>query len=158
MGSIEIKTPSYSKTITTEVVCHNDTNPMGILQGGRLVQWMDIAAAVCAQTHAGETCVTASIHEVDFNASARLGDMITINAVITRAFVSSMEIFVEAFAKNPRAGKKFSICQAYFTFVAINESGKPTRVNPVEPLTESELEHYNSALRRKEKKTREKRF
>ena len=66
-NSIKYKTPTASETIKTEVVCPNDTNPMGILQGGRLVEWMDIAAAVCAQTHAEKICVTASIDKVDFN-------------------------------------------------------------------------------------------
>src|ERR1019366_1029322 len=94
------KRPAASLTIKTEVVCPNDTNPMGILQGGRLVQWMDIAAAVCAQTHAEKICVTASINQVDFNAPAKVGDIITIRASLTRAFNSSMEIFVESFAKN----------------------------------------------------------
>jgi acyl-CoA hydrolase len=93
------KSPSDSVIIKTEVVCPNDTNPMDILQGGRLVEWMDIAAAVCAQTHSGKICVTASINQVDFNAPAKIGDIITINASITRAFHSSMEIFVQAFAR-----------------------------------------------------------
>ena len=62
------KNVADSETIKTEVVCPNDANPMGLLQGGRLVEWMDIGAAVCAQTHSGKICVTASINQVDFNA------------------------------------------------------------------------------------------
>ena len=98
--SAHLKTPSYSETIKTEVVCPNDTNPMGILQGGRLVQWMDIAAAVSAQTHADGICVTASIDNVKFYHSAKVGDILTIRARVTRAFNTSMEIMVEAFVRD----------------------------------------------------------
>ena len=90
------------------MVCPNDTNPMGLLQGGRLVEWMDIAAAVCAQTHSGKICVTASINHVDFNAAAKIGDIITIHAKITRAFHTSMEIFVKAYARKVLVEKKIS--------------------------------------------------
>ena len=80
------KSPKDSETIMTQVVCPNDTNPMGILQGGKLVQWMDIASAVCAQNHAENICVTASIDSVKFKSPAKVGDIITIKAKITRAF------------------------------------------------------------------------
>ena len=64
---VNYKIPSDSQTIKTEVICPNDTNPMGLLQGGHLVQWMDIAAAVCTQTHAEKICVTACINDVGCN-------------------------------------------------------------------------------------------
>ncbi|MBI2729548.1 MAG: acyl-CoA thioesterase [Sphingobacteriales bacterium] len=145
------KTASVSETIKTEVVCPNDTNPMGMLQGGRLVEWMDIAAAVCAQTHSGKICVTASINHVEFNAAAKVGDIITINAKITRAFTTSMEIFVHAFARSVLAARKYLISEAYFSFVALDEKGKATQVIAVEPVTAFEKEQYNAALRRKNK-------
>ncbi len=99
------KTPAESRITKTEVVCLNDTNPMGMLKGGWLVEWMDVTAAVCAQTHAGNICVTASINQVDFNTSARVGDIIKINAKITRAFATSMEVLVQAFARKWRVRK-----------------------------------------------------
>ena len=101
------KVPADSITVKTEVVCPNDANPMGMLQGGRLVEWMDIAAAVCAQTHSGKICVTASINQVDFNQPAKTGDIITITATITRAFNTSMEIFVQAFARKVLAQSRW---------------------------------------------------
>lgn len=96
MLTLKTKSPSASATIKTEVVCPNDTNPMGMLQGGQLVYWMDIAAAVCAQVHSEKICVTASIDSMNFRAPAKVGDIITIQAKITRAFISSMEIQVRA--------------------------------------------------------------
>ena len=149
MKAVNYKKPSDSETIKTEVVCPNDTNPMGILQGGRLVEWMDIAAAVCAQTHAGKICVTASINHVDFNEAAKIGDIITINAKITRAFTTSMEIFVQAFARNVLEGKKYLISEAYFTFVALDENGNKSRVFSVSPGTKDEEDKYKNALLRR---------
>ncbi|NOT94060.1 acyl-CoA thioesterase [Ferruginibacter sp.] len=147
------KVPSASATVKTEVVCPNDANPMGILQGGRLVEWMDIGAAVCAQTHAGKICVTASINHVDFNAAANVGDIITIGAKITRAFNSSMEIFVQAFARKVLQGKKYLISEAYFTFVALDNNGKAVPVFAVKPVTALEKEQFNAALLRRRKIT-----
>ena len=149
---MKAKIPSFSKTIKTEVVCPNDTNPMGLLKGGRLVDWMDIAAAVCAQTHSEKICVTAHIQNIDFNAAAKVGGIIEISATITRTFTSSMEIFVQAFAREVLVNKKYLISEAYFTFVAIDENGKPVKVCPVEPTTEFEIEQFKSALSRKDKK------
>lgn len=148
------KVPADSETIKTEVVCPNDINPMNILQGGRLIEWMDIAAAVCAQTHSGKICVTASINQVDFNESAKLGDIITICARITRAFNTSMEIFVRSFARKVVAGKKYLISEAYFTFVALNEKGEAAPVIGVSPVSRSDKEQYDAALNRKEKRIR----
>lgn len=151
MKALSYKAPSDSETIKTEVVCPNDTNPMGILQGGRLVEWMDIAAAVCAQTHAEKICVTACIKRVDFSAAAKVGDIITISARITRAFKTSMEIFVFAFAKTVMDGKNYLISEAYFIFVALDEYGKTTPVIGVAPVTAAEKKQFNAALVRKKK-------
>lgn len=151
MKTAYYKKPSVSETIKTEVVCPNDTNPMGILQGGRLIQWMDIAAAVCAQTHAGKICVTASINQVDFDAEAKVGDIITICARITRAFKSSMEISVQAFSREVLKEKKHRISQAYFTFVALGEDGKAATVTAVLPVTSLEKKQFNAALYRRKR-------
>ncbi|QEC69226.1 acyl-CoA thioesterase [Panacibacter ginsenosidivorans] len=152
MRKMKIKTPSESETVKTEVVFPNDTNPMGILQGGHLVQWMDTTAAVCAQTHAGKICVTASIDSVNFKAPAKLGDIIIIKAKITRAFTSSMEIFVQTHARNVLSEKKNLINEAYFTFVALDNKAKPTTVPLLKPVTNDESEQYKEALTRKKKK------
>lgn len=125
---------------------------MGILQGGRLVQWMDIAAAVCAQTHAGKICVTASIDTVSFIQPAYVGDIIYVEAKITRAFTTSMEILVSARAKSVSGIKKHLISESYFTFVAIDENGNVTPVISVKPLTRADRKHYEEAWKRKKNK------
>jgi acyl-CoA hydrolase len=145
----EGKSPKESETIKTEVVFPNDTNPMGMLQGGRLVQWMDIAAAVCAQTHAGKICVTASIDRVAFNASARVGDIVVVRAVATRAYTTSMEIYVMASARNIINREEHRVSEAYFTFVALDSHAHPTAVPPLVPETSEELQRHKGALVRK---------
>lgn len=150
MKQMKTKPASASAITKTEVVCPNDTNPMGILQGGRLVEWMDIAAAVCAQTHADKICVTAAINQVVFNAAANVGDIVTIHAKITRAFTSSMEVWVQAYARKVLKAKKYLISEAYFHFVALDKKGKVTGVTGVRPVTTDEKEAYTSALVRKE--------
>jgi len=143
------KTPSLSETIKTEIVCPNDTNPVGILMGGRLVEWMDVAAAVCAQIHSDKVCVTAMINKVSFREAAKVGDVITIRAKITRAFRTSMEIKVTATARNYLSANIYEISDAYFTFVGLNDRGKSTEVPTVNPESESEKFEYEQALVRK---------
>ena len=148
MAEIKTKIPSDSETIRTEVVCPNDTNPMGILKGGQLIQWMDIAAAICAQIHAERICVTASIAGVNFKTPVKLGDIVSIKAKITRAFTSSMEIFVQAYTQNIRE-KRILAGGAWFTFVALNDKAKPTPVPEVKPVTKEEARQCNNAVKRR---------
>lgn len=148
----KLKTPSFSTVYKTEVVFPNDTNPMGILQGGRLVQWMDIAAAVSAQTHAGKICVTASMDAVSFNRQAHVGDILTIQAKVTRAFTTSMEVIVRAWSKSVFSKKRYLISESYFTFVALDVNGKPSEVNSLHPVSTFERMEYLAAHKRRSKK------
>ena len=150
---ISVKAPGDSETVTTQVVFPNDTNPMRMLQGGRLVQWMDTASAVCAQTHAERIAVTVSLDKVSFRNPAKIGDIITIKAKITRAFESSMEIFVQAWARKVLSREIYPINEAYFTFVALDDNAHPVHVPKVKPVTAEEKTHYKQALARKNSRT-----
>lgn len=143
------KKPADSATIMTEVVYPNDTNPMGMLQGGRLIQWMDTASAVCAQLHAEKIAVTVSLDKVIFKNPARTGDIISINAKITRAFDTSMEIFVSATARKVLAPETYAVGEAYFTFVALDELGKPAAIPRLIPQNGGEKAAHKAALLRK---------
>ncbi len=151
-ASDSYKVPLDSKTVKTEVVCPNDTNPMGLLKGGRLVEWMDMAAAVCAQIHADKICVTASVNHVDFMQSAKVGDIIIIHAIITRTFKTSMEIKVLAYSQRVMQPKKAILGEAYFTFVALNDDGNATEVLVVKPISDDEITQHKNALHRRNKK------
>lgn len=146
----KVKTPEDSKITMTEVVFPNDTNPMGIVQGGRIIQLMDIACAICAQTHSGKIAVTASIDKVTFKQPARLGDILMIKAKMTRAFNTSMEIFVEVSSKRLPDMKPFPTNEAYFTFVALDDKAQPTTIEPLIPVSREEIAQYEAALKRRE--------
>ena len=145
------KKVSDSRTVMTEMVMPNDTNPLGNLMGGYLMRWMDIASGICAARHSNAHCVTASVDHVSFQNSIHLGDVIRIVATVTRAFKTSMEIFVEVTASDVKGGNMRKSNHAYFTFVALDEqTQKPTEVPPVLPLTNEEEKLYEGAIRRRE--------
>ncbi len=144
-----MKTPSDSEVIMNEMVMPNDTNPLGILRGGRLMEWMDLASAMCAQIHSGKVAVTASIDSVDFYHPVKVGDIVTIIARGTRTFNTSMEICVEAWAKNISNGIKHKTNKAFFTFVALNDNAKPTPIMQLKPVTAEEIQLHKEALIRK---------
>lgn len=149
---MKFRTADESETVMTEVVCPNDTNPLGILQGGRLVQWLDIASAVTAQTHAECVCVTVSIDSMKFLAPANVGDIITVKARVTRAFHTSMEIKVSAWARKVHDQTKYLISEAYFTFVALKNKGERAAVPALKAVTVEEKKEYKDAADRKKKR------
>ncbi len=140
-----------AKTIMTEMVMPNDTNPMGNLMGGNLLRWMDIACGICAGKHTEAHVVTASVDHVSFQKPIRVGDIVTIEASVTRAFKTSLEVFVEVFAANIKGQNPRRCNHAYFTFVALNEeNGTPIEIPALIPLNEIEQQRYESAPRRRE--------
>ena len=140
-----------SETIMTELVMPNDTNPLGNLMGGNLMRWMDIGASICAGKHCEAFVVTASVDHVSFQSPIKLGDVLNLKATITRAFNSSVEIFVEVFANSLTGENVRKSNHAYFTFVALDKkTGKPIKVPKLLPLSAEEQKLYESAPRRRE--------
>jgi len=134
----------------TEMVLPNDTNTLNNLMGGRLLHWMDICAAISAQKHSNRIVVTASVDNVSFTEPIRLGNIITMHARVTRAFNSSMEVFLEVWAEDIPAGLRVSTNRAFYTFVAVDQNGRPIEVPPLLPETEADEELFVSALRRRQ--------
>ncbi len=129
----------------------NDTNPLGNLMGGNLMRWMDVVASICAGKHCEAHVVTASVDHVSFQRPIPLGEIVTLNASVTRAFNTSLEIYVEVFAADIKGGNPRKCNHAYFTFVALDdESKRPQPVPEVLPLTSEEQLRYESAARRRE--------
>lgn len=145
------KRVSDSKTIMTELIMPNDTNPMGNLMGGYLMRWMDIVSAICAGKHCEAHVVTAAVDHISFQNPIRLGDVITLEASVTRAFNTSVEVYVEVFADDMKGQSPRRCNHAYFTFVALDDNKKlPIPVPPVLPLASEEQHLYESAARRRE--------
>jgi|TARA_B110000495_G_C23036852_1_gene619568 acyl-CoA hydrolase len=143
------KTPKESLTIQTNLVMPNDTNQMHTLFGGKLLAWMDEVASICAFRHCNNIAVTASINNVSFDLPILNGAYVTLEAKVSRAFKSSMEIFVDVFVES-RDGRKEKCNEAILTFVAIDEHKRPLAVPELSPETEQEKQRYDSALRRRQ--------
>jgi len=144
------KTPKESHTIMNELVLPNDTNTMNNLMGGRLLHWMDIAAAIAAQKHCNRLVVTVSVDNVSFKNSIKLGDVITIESKVTRAFKTSVEVRLDVWAQNIPSGTRIKSNEAYFTFVALDESGCTIAVPEVIPDTPEDIILFEGALRRRQ--------
>jgi len=145
------KSCKLSKTTMTQLVLPNDTNVLGNLFGGKLMQWMDIVGAICASKHAVAQTVTASVDNISFDSPIKLGDVVTLEAQVSRSWNTSMEVYIEVFTSDIKGKTKVKSNHAYFTFVAIDlESKKPVKVPKIIPQTKSEKSRYSSANRRKE--------
>lgn len=144
------KKPADSLTIMTELVLPNDTNFLGNLMGGRLMYWMDIAAGLAAQKHSNTIVVTASVDNLSFVNPIRLGNAVHIEARVTRAFNTSMEVHLEVWGEDLVKQEKYMSNAAYYTFVALDGHGKPKPVVPIIPETEKDKEMYEGALHRRQ--------
>lgn len=144
------KRPIDSQTIMTELVLPNDTNTFGNLMGGRLMYWMDIAAALAAMKHCSSPVVTASVDNISFEAPIKLGNVVHIEAKVSRAFNSSMEVHLNVWGEDAIQQYKYKSNEAYYTFVALDPNGKPRPVPGLTPESEEEKKLFEGALRRRQ--------
>jgi acyl-CoA hydrolase len=154
MPALPIKKPSDSAIVMTELVLPNDTNQLGNLLGGRLMHWIDIAAALVTMKHANRVCVTASVDEINFFEPIKIGHIVTLYASLNRVFKTSMEVGVRTTRTDPTTGVEVYAGKSYLTFVAIDNYGKPIPVPSVEPATDDEKRRYEEAGLRREQRLR----
>jgi len=147
---MEIKHPSDSKTEVSDLVLPSETNPLNNLFGGDLLARMDRAASIAARRHSRRIVVTASVNHVAFNKSIPLGSVVTIQAKVSRAFKTSMEVFLDVWIEERESGRRLKANEAIYTFVAVDDLGIPAPVPGIEPQTDIERERYEAALRRKQ--------
>ena len=144
------KFPEESKTIQTDFVLPADTNSLNNLLGGELLARMDKVASIAAIKHSEEIVVTASINNVAFGEPVPNGSILTLEAKVSRAFNSSMEVFIDVWKQNKTDKKKVKVNEAIYTFVAVNQRGKPVKVPLIIPQSELEQKRYDAALRRRQ--------
>jgi acyl-CoA hydrolase len=147
---MQAKHPKDSITIVTDSVLPSETNPLHNLFGGELLARMDRAASIAAQRHSRKIVVTASINHVAFNSAVPLGSVVTVEAKISRAFTTSMEVYMDVWVENRESGQKTKANEAIYTFVALDETGNPVKVPDLKPETKEEQERFEGALRRKQ--------
>jgi acyl-CoA hydrolase len=147
---MEAKKASESFIIMNEIVLPNDTNTFGNLMGGRLMYWMDIAAGISAGKHCNAPSMTASVDNLSFKNPIKLGNVVHIEAQVSRAFNTSMEIHIKVWGEDNLHQYRYESNEAYFTFVALDPTGKPRPVPQLIPETEGERKLYDGALRRRQ--------
>jgi acyl-CoA hydrolase len=147
---MQTKNPDETVIIMTELVLPNDTNLYGNLMGGRLMYWMDIAAALSASKHCNAPVVTASVDNISFESPIKLGNVVHIEAKVTRAFTTSMEIHLRVWGEDLTHQYRYKSNEAYYTFVALDPNRKPRPVPQLIPITETETKLFEGALRRRQ--------
>jgi len=145
-----LKSVQLSQVEMIELVLPNDTNRLGNLLGGRLMHWIDIAAAIAASRHTNRVCVTAAVDELHFHHPVKQGEVVVLQASVNRVFRTSLEVGVRVTKENPLTGERKLTNTAYLTFVAIDSQGKPVEANLVRPVKSIEKKRYRDAARRRQ--------
>ncbi len=144
------KTPKESLTILTDLVLPGETNPLDNLFGGELLARMDRASSIAARRHCKRIVVTASVNHVVFSKAVPVGSVLSVEAKVSRAFKSSMEIYVDVWMEDRESGEKTKVNEGIYTFVAVDRTGTPVKVPKINPETDLEKERFIGALRRKQ--------
>jgi acyl-CoA hydrolase len=139
-----------SQSERAEIIFPGDTNPLGNLFGGRLMQFIDLCGALAATRHSRGIPVTASTDHIDFVAPVKVGDILILKASVNRAFNTSMEVGVKAMVEDVEAGTHRHVASAYLTFVALDRNGHRIHVPQILPETDHQKRRYEDAGRRRE--------
>ncbi|MAR15453.1 MAG: acyl-CoA thioesterase [Candidatus Marinimicrobia bacterium] len=137
-----------SYVIMHELILPNDTNNLDTVFGGKVMQYMDLCAAMSAYKFARTAVVTASVDRLDFLAPARVGDMLILKSSVNYSHNSSMEVGVHIDAENVKTGKRRHTASAYLTFVSLDPNGKPQKVNDIIAESDDEKRRYNEGKER----------
>lgn len=151
------RSPAACAVEATHMVLPGDTNVHGTAFGGRIMQWMDIAAAIAAQRHSASGVVTAAVDQLVFAHPIRKGDVVVVKATVNYTGRTSMEVGVRVEREDPITRVREHGLSAYFTFVAVDESGRPRDVPPIEPLTPDDHRRYREGERRRQERLLRKR-
>ncbi len=155
---MDAKPVSASTAEFNHLVLPSDTNALGTIFGGRIMEWIDIAAAIVASRHCRKVAVTVSIDELHFLSPVKLGDIVILKASINYTHKTSMEIGVHVEAEDPLSGARRKTSTAYLTFVALDEQGKPTAVPAVIPENETEKRRFQEGQNRYSERMQRKRL
>jgi acyl-CoA hydrolase len=147
---MDAKTSQDSLTVLTDLVLPGETNYLDNLFGGELLARMDRACSIAARRHSRRIVVTASVNHVAFSKAIPVGSVVTIEAKVSRAFNSSMETYVDVWTEDRQSGSRTKVNEGIYTFVAVDETGKPVAIPQIRPETDLELTRFEGALRRKE--------
>ncbi|MDN4606651.1 acyl-CoA thioesterase [Sporosarcina highlanderae] len=148
---MEQRPMSHSRTINTRLVLPPDTNHMQTIFGGKVLAYIDEIAAIAAMKHSNKAAaVTASIDSVDFLSSAKVGDILELEAVVSSTGRTSMEVFVTVHSRDLVTGTTKLTTESFLTMVAMDENNRPTPVPGIYPETEAEKRLFDTGPARRD--------
>jgi len=148
------KPVSNSKSIISTQMLPSDANPMGNVHGGTILKQVDVAAGVTALRHTRMNIVTASIDRMDFYNPVYVGNLLTLKASVNYCGRTSMEVGVRIEAEDLKTGKITHTGSCYLTYVALDETGRPTEAPDVVPETIEEKRRWEAGRKRREERLR----
>lgn len=143
------KRAADSATEMVQVVLPNDANPLGFILGGTVMHLIDIAAAIASHRHTRTRVVTAAVDDLQFLHPIKVGDLIILEARVTCAFTTSLEVQVDVFSEESLTGRRRLTSQAFLTFVAIGAEGERVPVPPLVVETDEERQVSEAARLRR---------
>ncbi len=150
----EAKRVAASKTTQIQILMPEHINGYNRLFGGKLMEWIDVVAAVAARRHSGCNVTTACIDNLVFKDGAHVNSTIVLEGQLTYVGTTSMEVRVDTFVERLN-GEKKHINRAYLIMVALDEHERPTPVPRLICDTDEEREEYRAGeLRAKLRKQR----
>ena len=152
MANIEKKTVAASRSVMNRLVLPKDTNTLGTLMGGELMNWMDMCAAISARRHSNSYAMTVTVDRIQFVSSVQLGEVVNIESEVTRTFRSSMEVGLRVIAENLKTGKKRLCTSTYYSFVGVDTDGNSITVPEIVPETDDQKQRYREAEKRREER------
>jgi acyl-CoA hydrolase len=141
-----------SKVEMTEIVLPNDTNQLGNCMGGRVMHFIDIAAAISARRFARATCVTAAVDQINFLRPVPMGSLLVLHGSVNFAGRTSMEIGVRVEIESTESREREHCATAYLTFVALSEDRKPMVVPELLLETEADHRRHHEAQQRRKQR------
>uniref|UniRef100_A0A3Q3XRJ5 HotDog ACOT-type domain-containing protein n=1 Tax=Mola mola TaxID=94237 RepID=A0A3Q3XRJ5_MOLML len=128
--------------------CHS--NHRQELSVGQLLKWIDSTACLSAERHAVSPCVTASMDDIHFEHTIRVGQVVNIKAKVNRAFNTSMEVGIQVSCEDLFSERHWKVCHAYATFVTQRtKTGEKVVLKPTVPQTQKEQVEYSLAAERR---------
>ncbi len=152
MSELTPKSPRESEVVMTQMILPSDANAVNTAFGGKVMEWIDICAAVAAQRHCRQVVVTASMDDLHFHAPIKVGWTVTLHSRVIAAFRTSLEVGVTVMAENPLTGERHMATSALLTFVALTADGKRIPVPPLKLETEQEREAFREAEHRRQER------
>ncbi len=150
--------PAHQLTMTV-LMTPDTANFSGKVHGGTILKQLDQAAYACASRYAGHYVVTLSVDQVMFRQPIHVGELVTFLASVNHTGNSSMEVGIKVVAENIRAKVVRHVNSCFFTMIAVDDEGRPTKVPPLAPRTADERRRFADAeLRRAMRREMERKF